>query len=648
MANVIVNRVKEFLKIYPPFTFLSDNLLEIVAEQVDLVYLAQGDYVFHQGTPAKNHFYIVKEGVVNLTEELGGNTHIREFCDEGDVFGVLALLGKRPYILNAYAAENTMLYAIPVGIFEKILEENSQVSLYFAAGFASGQVVVRSDLTHSQVARRAFSQSPTGNGIGVLTGQSPFRYTPDVLTCRADEPVVTVAKKMSDREVGSIVVVDDDHRPLGIITDKDLRNRLVAKGLSANIPVSEIMTSPTKTIGKESDFTSLYLTMIKNRLHHLIITEDGTTTTKVAGIVSDHDVLLSQGYNPAIILHALMNTVEVSELADLRNRTELLLEHYIENEVALDFVANVITEINDVITQRALVVAKHKLDKEFGEDAQVPFCFITLGSQGRKEQLLRTDMDNAIVYADVAIEHRQKTKDYFLALAQDVIATLKACGFQPCPHDIMATNPDWCQPLSQWKKYFESWVRSPRPDSLLKASIFFDFRAVFGDKDLTDKMTGHINELIKKDRFFLRDLATNALMTPPPLGFFRNFLVEKSGEHRDKFDIKLRAMMPLIDAARLLSLSYGRTTVNNSFQRLEMLAEKEPHNREVYLEAGRALEIFMRFRVVEGLKMRNSGRFIQPDGLGKLQRQLLKNAFIPINDIQQLIKARFRIEFLGG
>src|SRR5690554_3808838 len=207
MANVIVNRVKEFLRKYPPFSFLSEDLLEIVAEQVELIYLAQGEYLFHQGAPAKDHFYIVKDGFINLTEDLNGNTQIREFCDEGDVFGVLALLGRRPYLLNAAAAENTMLYAIPVVIFEKILEENSQVSLYFAAGFASGQVVVRSDLTHSQTARRVFSQPPTGNDMGVLTGQSPFRYTPDVLTCGADEPVVSAAKKMSDREVGSIVVV---------------------------------------------------------------------------------------------------------------------------------------------------------------------------------------------------------------------------------------------------------------------------------------------------------------------------------------------------------------------------------------------------------------------------------------------------------
>src|SRR5690554_693593 len=387
--------------------------------------------------------------------------------------------------------------------------------------------------------------------------------------------------------------------------------------------------------------------MIKNRLDHLVITEDGTSATQVVGIVSDHDVLLSQGYNPAIILHALMNTLDITELADLRNRAELLLEHYIENEVALDFVTNVITEINDVIIQRALVVAKNKLDRDFEESANVKFCFLTLGSEGRKEQLLRTDMDNAIVYEDVEGEYDQKARDYLLAIAQEVISILETCGFQPCPYDIMATNPEWCQPLSQWKKYFESWIGSPHPESLMKASIFFDYRAVFGEKELAGRITDHINELIKGDRFFLTHLARNALLTPPPLGFFRNFVVEKSGEHRDKFDIKLRAMMPLIDAARLLALSQGLTGVSNTFQRLEKLAEKERHNREIYLEAARALEIFMRFRVMEGLKMGNSGRFIQPEALGKLQRQLLKNAFIPINEIQQLIKVRFQVELLG-
>src|SRR5690606_6552202 len=181
MANVVVNRVKEFLRQYPPFSFLSEQMLQQVGQEVELMFYAEGEYLFFQGEPAKNFFFVVKEGFVNLTENRNGVSHIMEYCDEGDVFGVLALLGKRAYVLNAFAAEDTLLYAVPVGIFETILEENSKVSLYFATGFASGKVVVRPDLGRSQMAGRFFTQPATNNMVTVFSEHFPFLYSPDVL-----------------------------------------------------------------------------------------------------------------------------------------------------------------------------------------------------------------------------------------------------------------------------------------------------------------------------------------------------------------------------------------------------------------------------------------------------------------------------------
>jgi CBS domain-containing protein len=648
MANVIVSRVKEFLRKYPPFSFLSDELLSKVAGEVELMYFSKGEYLFLQGEPAKNHFYIVKEGFINLTEIQNNVPKIMEYCDEGDVFGVLTLLGKRPYILNAFAAEDSLVYAIPVSVFEKILQENNQVSLYFAAGFASGQVVVRSDLSRSQMARRFFTQESGKKELAVFSGQSPFRYTADVLTCSKGISVAEAAQKMSGRDVSSIVVVDSLNHPVGIITDKDLRNRLLAMGKPASIAVEEIMTHPVITIGRDSDFASLYLTVIKNRLHHLVITEDGTNSSRVIGIVSDHDILLSQGFSPSVIVHALMNTDEVAELGRLRDKAEMLLQYLLDNEVSIDFVANFITEINDVILQRAVMIAKKKHDQDFEAVNQVKFCFLSLGSEGRAEQLLRTDMDNAIVYEDVAEDIKPLAQQYLLAVANEVISIMMACGFQPCPADIMANNPAWCQPLSGWKKYFDHWISSPDQDSLLKACTFFDFRSVYGEDKLAEQMSLHIFHLVEKKKIFLNFLAKNALLNPPPLGFFRNFVVEKSGAHQDKFDIKLRAMMPLIDAARLLILSHNVLGINNTLKRFERLAELEPENREVFREAGKAYEIFMRIRVMEGLKSKDSGRFIQPESLGKLQRQLLKNAFIPIDELQKIIRIRFQLDFLGS
>lgn len=646
MANVVVNRVKEFLKKYPPFSFLSADMLQHVAQEVELMYYAQGEYLFLQGEPAKNYFFVVKDGFINLTEDRNGITHIMEFCDEGDVFGVLALLGRRPYVLNALAAEDSLLYAVPVVIFEKILQENTQVSLYFATGFASGKVVVRSDLAQSQMAGRFFTQQSRENKVTVFSDQVPFRYSPVVLTGHQKETVTQAAKKMSERGVGSIVVVDDHRYPVGIITDKDLRNRVLAVDKSPEIPMDEVMSQPVITIDKKCDFSSAYLMMIKNRIHHLVITEDGSPRSRVTGIASDHDILLSQGYSPAVIIHTMMKSLDVEELARLRDQAETLLVSYLENEMSINFLSKIISEINDVLIQRAILVAKSKYDAAYPDVSDVTFCFLTLGSEGRGEQLLRTDIDQAIIYEDVE-ENPARTREYLLEIGKEVVEILTACGFQPCPAEIMASNPQWCQPLSVWKGYFERWILNPDPEALLKTSIFFDYRPVYGNHELAEALIHHIYTTLNGRKVFLNFLAKNALMNPAPLGFFRNFLVEKSGEHQDKFDIKLRAMMPLIDAARLLALHHNLAGINNTFKRFEKLAELEPQHHEIFREAGKAYEIFMRIRVTEGMRSGNSGRYIDPDVLGKLQRQLLKNAFVPIDELQKIIAIRFQVNLTG-
>ncbi|WP_194973351.1 DUF294 nucleotidyltransferase-like domain-containing protein [Aquiflexum lacus] len=648
MSNVIVNRVKEFLKRYPPFSFLSDSSLELVAKGVEVRYFVNEEVLFEQGEPAQNYFFVLKEGSVELTEKKDGVSKVVEVCDEGDVFGVLALLGKRPYILSARTREESLIYAIPVAIFEKILQENSRVSLYFAAGFASGQVVVRSDLSQSQKARTAFTELSKDNGLLIFTGQSDLNYSHEVLTCQAGETVAMAARSMSEKGVGSIVVVNQKKHPVGIITDKDLRNRLVAKGRSYDTLVDDLMTSPVMTKSKEADFSSLYLTMIKNRLHHLIFTEDGSPDSPVTGILSDHDILLSQGNSPAVLINALMNTWEVKEMAKIRDRAERLLKYYLENELAMDFVANIISEINDIIIQRAVQIAKNKHDVAYPDESKVKFCFLSLGSEGREEQLLRTDLDNAIVFEDVKASKLGKTKEYMLLIGQEVIEILLSCGFQSCPADMMANNPKWCQPLSEWKKYFSDWILSPNQEALMHAAIFFDFRPIFGSKSLADDMTSHIYQEIAGKTIFLNFLAKNALLNPPPLGFFRNFIMEKSGEHRDKFDIKLRAMMPLADIARLLVLSHKIVGINNTFKRFEKLSELEPNYKDLFLEAGKAYEILMRMRAIEGLRSSNSGRYISPESLGKLQRQMLKNTFAPIDELQKILRVRFQLDYFGG
>lgn len=645
MSNVIVNRVAEFLKRFPPFSFLEKEDLILVAGSVEIHYLEAGELLFGQGEAARPHFFILKEGIIQLVENSPKGDEIREVCDEGDVFGVLALLGKRPYLLTAKVIENSLVYAIPVNVFEKILEENSRVALFFAAGFAAGQVVVRQDLSQGQKARSEFKNASGDHSLLIFSDSSEVNVSEKVLRCSPDTSIQSAAKQMADVQVSSIVVCDEMGFPRGILTDKDLRNRVLATGLSTENPVSKVMTSPVITRNKQVGFSDLYLTMIRHRLHHLVLTEDGTEQSPVCGIISDHDIFLSMGNSPAVLIHGLMNTLEVKDMRVIRDRAEEMLRYYLENEISMEFVASVMTEINDVIIRQALEISKNQLKSEYPEMGKIRFCFLSMGSEGREEQLLRTDLDNAILYEDVREELQVRAKDYFQKLGEGVVEVLLACGFDPCPGKIMASNPEWVQPLSDWKNYFSNWILNPSPEALMRVSIFFDFRAVTGSKALAEELSQHIYGEIGKKQIFLNFLAQNALKNPPPLGFFKDFVVEKSGENRDQFDIKSRAMLPLTDLARLLVLSHQIVGINNTFRRFEKLAELEPSNTELFSQAGKAYEILMRMRALEGLQHRNNGRFIHPKSLGKLQRQLLKNAFSPISELQEIVNVRFQLDY---
>lgn len=643
--NVIVHRVAEFLKRFPPFSFLSKEVLEKVASAVEIRYLEKGETLFRQGQAAERHFYILKEGDIALTESIQNQEEIRDQCDEGDVFGVLALLGKRPYVLSAIVQENSLVYAIPVSVFEEVLEQNSRVALYFAAGFASGQVVVRQDLSTGQKARGVFKNESRDHSLMIFSDQSEIKFSERVLTCNPEQTIQEAAEMMSKKQVSSIVVCESDLKPLGIITDKDLRSKVVAKGIPFHTSCSKIMSTPVLTMRRDASFSDLYLIMIKNRLHHLILTEDGTNQTAVCGILSDHDVLLSMGNSPAVLIHGLMNTLDLKEMRQIRDQAAQMLLYYLENELTMEFVASVMTEVNDIIIKQALRIAENSLAGEDEALRKIPFCFLSLGSEGREEQLLRTDQDNALVYEDVPEALADQAAAYFLKLGTAMVEVLLACGFASCPGDIMASNPKWVQPMSKWKNYFSEWIIRPTEEAILSATIFFDFRPIAGNLGLGEELSLHIYEEIQKKKIFLNFLAKNALMNPPPLGFFKGFVVEKSGEHENAFDIKSRAMMPLADLARLLVLSHGVIGVNNTFKRFDRLAELEPNYEALFKQAAKAYEILMRTRALEGLKNQSSGRFIQPESLGKLERQLLKNTFSPIAELQNIVKIRFQLDY---
>jgi CBS domain-containing protein len=639
-SESLKHRISDFLKIYPPFSFLEENELLRLSALTRVQFRKAGEVIFHQGQQPDEVFYVIHQGHVHLTIEEENETTLVESLDEGDIFGIAALLARRLYLFTAKAEEDCILYLLPYEPFKKIIYTHPRILRFFSSGFSAGMHFyhkrnIKTELEDSE--RSHFSSHDEILKIHI---------SKRVVQCRPDVPVSDAAKIMTEHRVGSILVLDDRKLPLGIITDSDMRKKVATGMFPISSRAEEIMSSPVITASPEITAADAIVMMMRYNIKHIAITEDGTPQSAVCGMVSEHDVLVLHGNNPAVLVKEIEQATDLSPLPRIRDRAEQLLRDYLQQNVSIQFIAGTITEINDALIDRAIDLTIQKLKGLGLELPDERFCWLSLGSEGRKEQLLRTDQDNAIVYADPPPGREEEYERYFLALGREVNNVLISCGFQECPSDIMARNPMWCKPLSVWKEYFARWITVPDDKAVMHTTIFFDLRPVYGDSSLSDELRNCILTCKKKDPAFLLFLARNAISNPPPLNFFRNFIVEKSGSHEDRFDLKARCMMPLADAARLLTISHDKVNAVSTVERYRTLIELEPDHRSIYEEAIRSYGIYMQFRARFGLQNHDSGRYIDPKELDKIDRQTLRNTFSTIEEIQRIVRVRFQLDFL--
>lgn len=634
-SNTISKRVAEFLSQYPPFDLGTPQELQRVAEHVQINYLEADELVFEQNQAPKPFFYVVRQGSVRIFDH---DENLIDICDEGDIFGVRPLLANETYLASAQAQEECLLYAIPVEIGREILQHNPKVSLFFAMGYASGKPMQR--FHHKKPKAVATGD---GDSLPLLSETIPVSGKKKILTCSKEATIQAAATLMSEKRVGSIIITDADDRPLGIVTDKDLRTHVATGRVPVSAPIAEIMNSPVLCVKPKSSVAECMIEMVNKQVHHLCVTQDGTVKTAAIGIISDHDLLLEQGFNPAILIKEMRKSTDLPMLINLRDKADELLRKYIEQEVSMHYISRMMAAINGTLLTKLIDL---KIAK-FGEPP-VAFAWLALGSQGREEQLLRTDQDHALVFEDGGSDDTNNTsQEYFLKLADEVATELERFGFEQDVADIGANRKKWCQPLSVWKTNFSEWVSKPDENNILHSTIFFDFRCAYGDNKLAQELANHLFKQLPKTQIFLPLLAKNAMANPAPLSFFRNFVVENSGEHKDEFDLKLRAMLPLVDAARVLVLQQQIAGANNTVERYLKLAEKDTANAELYTDAAEGYEVLMAQRARFGLRDDDSGRFINPEDLSKLERQQLRTIFNTISEIQKVLRVRFQTGYLG-
>ena len=634
MKNTISERIYDFLKDYPPFNLISKETLTEISRKIEIQYFEKDQIIFDQNDAPHEHFYIIHEGAVRLYSFIDDLKHNLDICDEGDLFGLRPLIMQENYLMGAAANEETILYGIPIELFKGIILNYPKVSQFLIASFATN---TRDPFTEKHKGK-LFANIPSVQKIQNNYAETQSaKYSKNPITCTATTTIHEACKTMTAHIINSIIIAEDNI-PLGIITDKDIRTKIGTGLFSITEPVSKIMSSPVITFPEKITVAEAQIALLKHKVSHIFITKDGTNQSELVGILAEHDLNIIQANNPIILIREIKHAKDVETLKYIRSKTSELIKGYLEQEIPIYFITKVISEINTAITKRILRLTI----KEMGVEPPVKYTWLAMGSQGRKEQLLMTDQDNALVFENVDEADYEKVKSYFLTFSTKNTEKLNSVGFEYCPANIMASNPEWCLSLKEWKAQFKEWVKHPTSDKILLSIIFFDFEYIEGDKDLYLEMSDSVFKYISKKQTFLGFLSKATLDNPPPLGFFKQFLVEQDGENKDQFDIKSRAIRPLIDAARIFSLHHN-LKINNTITRYKALMEIEPQNKDLFESCANAFKILLEFRTLQGLTKDDGGRFVDINSLSKADRLKLKSCFKPIKNIQESLKLRFNV-----
>lgn len=609
-----------FIRRFPPFDMLEEYTLEHIAGQIEIAYYRAGTVILNYGDRVHDLF-LIRSGAVEMHRR-SGELHNR--LSEGSLFGQMGLLMNNRVRMSATALEDTLVYCLPEALFNELYE-----------GFESfADFVEVEDRTRL---RQAVSRQDGGDELLTSTVRELISREPVTISLSAS--VFEAAKKMTEEGVSSILVLNSspeskDEPVAGILTDRDLRTRVLAEGLSVETRVEEVMSLDLLALESGQFVFEAMLIMLRYNLHHLPILHKG----KPIGVIALSDVMRHESRNSLFVVRHIFRAQNADELAAIADDVKACFVRMVNEDANSQMIGTAMAGIGRSFKQRLLELAEAELGPP-----PVPYCFLALGSMARDEQLIVTDQDNAIILDNRydAAQHGP----YFAALATRVCDGLAACGYSYCTGGIMATNVEWQKTRRQWEQCFSDWIDNPSPQTLLNSSIFFDLDGVYGKTEWADQLNALISRRAQRSPRFLASMARNALGRTPPLGFFKEFVMEQDGKHNNSINLKRRGTAPLADLIRVHALAVG-SKAHNSFDRLNDVIESN------ILPKGRGPDLRDAMEFIATVRIRHQAldveagsdpdNNIEPENLSDFERRNLKDAFQILSHAQKFLKFRYQ------
>jgi CBS domain-containing protein len=627
-----------------PFDILDPDQREARGAAARVETWPRHQYVFRQGQPSLGRLFVVAEGLVEITVagEDGAESLVgvrRPF----DFFGETVVLSDQSYPASARVRQPLTAVCIERRDLERLIHANVALAGFFTALLAERMRLLFADL------------STTRSGEGYTCVAEPlFRrrvgdlMSSPVVTCGIDDPVTEAARTMSAQNFGALVVLGPDGRASGMLSARHLVRHLVADRRYPvdDCRVGQVCSRRLVTIGPEAYLGQALITLLRHDVEQILVTD----REQPVGLVTLTDLVRSRSTGHLLLAHDIEVQQNIDQLAQTGQAVDRVLETLLEEQATVTDILDVMSTLHERLTRRVIALAEERMRREGYGPAPATYCWINMGSAARREQTLRTDQDNAIVYADPPEDRAEEARAYFQRLGDIVVADLETCGFALCPGKVMANQPDWCRSLSRWTAAVADWVGSPTPEHVRRLTILLDCRPVWGNQALAEALWERIFAAFQQSLGASHLLSSDDRQFSAPLSLLGAIVTEKSGPHKDQINLKTRAMVHMVNALRLMAVNHG-ISEPSTLGRLHRLAEAGVLSGDdaAYYRAAFETLILLRIRsdAQQTARGQKPDHYLNPESLSPRERLLFKDALSAVMRLQKQIQKTYSVAWVN-
>ena len=622
-----------------PFVHLPDTVIQELSDAASAKTFPANILIFKQHDLPTGYLYVVKEGLVEIVALTpGGLEMVMDYRKTGSFFGGTPIFLGDTYTAGARTVSATECYLIPQALLTDIAKRYPHIIDHFTRAILSRVRRLYSDMV---------SQHAQNSGSPVEA--YPFKkrlleiMSAPVAVCSPQTSVQEVARRMTERGIGSIVVVDGEQNALGIITETDMVGKALLREDTSfdTIPAADIMTTAPLTMPADAYMFEAAAFMIGHHIRHLPI----LLQNKVQGMVTLRDLMRYRSQKSMLLVSTVKEAHSLNELAAANAQVIQVARDFMVEARSHFETLEVLSYLHHSIQRRCFeLVLKEFADAGKRPPAGIRFCLMIMGSGGRREMMLGPDQDNGFIYEDFPDSRLEEVEAFFAPLGKRLADALEHVGYPKCNGDVMASNPLWRGRLKDWQARIANWIAVPEPKKVMYSTIFFDFMPLAGDPGLCQDLREILYRELRGNTVFLYYLLENDLNHAPPVGLLGRFLVEKEGEHKGELSLKQAGSVFIVDCVRMFMLEKGifeATTV----QRLDELVSLNVFNHETAEHIKAALEVFIFFRLRQEISLIERGvspsHYINPHTLTKNEQDLLQESFRTAGKLQDSVRRHF-------